>query len=545
MRVSLAIQRNRYDKSWCIHYLQSNHMFWSDDSIRLDDLLLGPESRVHVDWISEGLSQLSEPLVLDEVSSSGICLIGAIAHADPNFRARVLRNLSVYRTPFGPFQALCADSLYEAYFSKDSIVTRFATMDSDDRAGLLLCLSRSGSPSMLQPFVDSGIDVDGGKGSDNMLGHAASWGNMSVVHMLLNAGANGALALEHLVRERHDRTDDTYKHLIMLLVGHARPINSTLGWDDPLRALIRFGEAKAVHYEAAKILLDQRVPCAECIGAKQGGVDIMFSYMYHAILDRLPQIVDLLIQHGAPVNAEIGRNFQCRNYWEMNYESHLKYLHCDTLFTWLTFSVELGPASSAGILIQHGADVIAQDGAGRSAVQLAISNAAGPHPRMVELCVYETEISDIEDAETLAVIEREFQRRFQGSISMEDYVKATYDHRVLPLEHVVVVHESNFEKALGAVFTPEQVQFLLRRLEPLRCAWHGAWSLTFVNGVIVRFFYVLSYILLLALELKAFVKGQRHVPIPSRGLLSGAAVLMLAAIWGFSLYGVPRDSTTS
>ena len=60
------------------------------------------------------------------------------------------------------------------------------------------------------------------------------------------------------------------------------------------------------------------------------------------------------------------------------------------------------------ILIQHGANFTALDGAGRSAIELAKINVCVSHPRKVDYYFITAE----DDAEVLAVVEKAFNLRF-------------------------------------------------------------------------------------------------------------------------------------
>ena len=266
--------------------------------------------------------------------------------------------------------------------------------------------------------------------------------------------------------------------------------------------------------------------------------------MYHAILQRLPHVVELILQHEVIVNAQIGHFFNCR------WHSQDKARYCSKYNTWLTLAVEYNAASCVEVFIQHGADICALDGAGRSAISSALLNAAGPHPRDFHIVchsdryMHESPITAEQDAETLAVVRRAFDVKFQGKISMEDYVAS---QRKLDIPPPIQFFEpynrpkSLLEKIIEMFLTPKQLEDLWSRSETLRYLW----SLSIFDLLVVRFFYILSYMLILALELNAFAKGEKRISMPSRGTLTAIAALLLAIIWGSAQLGFSWSSMTA
>lgn len=375
---------------------------------------------------------------------------------------------------------------------------------------------------MVKFFVDTGVDINGGNPRYNSLGHAAAEGNMDVVWLLLEAGANASLALCRFLHYSDHLSDALFKRLLEILVDNARPASFDLDCD-PFLSLLANSRALISHPKAPEILLTQNVFSDKGFG--RGACQNHYkSYMYQAISRRNPSVVDLLLQNGAHANTRISDQFKCFGY---SFES------C----TWITFSVIYGAASCTDVLIQHSVDVTALDGYGRSAVQLAKMNVFASHPRILGLNKFrEFEITAEQDAETLAVVERAFNRTVQGTKSLDDHIKLSDE--VPPQQHKSIsALQKRLQKALGILLTPAQKELLHDRLEDLYLELKKVWSLSFYEALLMRFIYVLSYALLLILEILAFIKGHKRIPTPSRSLLSAVAVLMLAFVWGSSQPG--------
>ena len=239
----------------------------------------------------------------------------------------------------------------------------------------------------------------------------------------------------------------------------------------------------------------------------------MCSYMCVAIREGSVSVVELLLQHGAYAN---------------------------TTSSWLMFSVKCGVASCTEALIQHEADLNFQDGAGRSVLQVAKSNVTAPHPRImtrVETCNRFGRITAEEDAETLAVVELALHLKAQSMTDLKEY-ESNSEFEVQPHNYgdkIMPEPQNIFEKAFGCLSTYYRHPLLGRHSRyGLDYQFGDRWSLSFYEALLMRFFYVVSYILLLFLEILAFIQGRKRIQMPSRTILSAVALLLLAFIWGTS-----------
>lgn len=467
---------------------------------------------------------------MDDLSSLDICLIGTFAHVNALFRDRLKKELVRYQSPAMSGQTFLVDNLFETTFGIASIESHFHTLIPFEIFGFLSLCCRTCPVSIMKPLIDIGIGVLENDRFGNILGQAAAAGNIDVVCLLLEAGGNSSLALPDFLSQSNNLSDALFKRLLKMLVENARP-TSFWAFYDPLLAVIESSRALHVHPKAPEILLERQVFTDKCFGKGASRVGFEDSYMYQAISRRNAFMVDLLLQNGAHAHAQISHSFHCYEEW---------FKQC----TWITFSVMSGAASCADILIQHGADVTALDGTGMSAIQLAKINVCASHPRKIG-CY---RITAEDDAEVLAVVERAFKLKFQGTGSLDDHIKISDELTLQPRHRqnkFVSTLRNHMAKVLGVIFTPTQIRLLHDRLRGLYHDIRKLWCLSFREALLMRSIYVVSYALLLVLEITAFVKGHKCIRMPSRFLLSAVALLLLGLLWGSSQIGLSWVSITA
>ncbi len=478
-----------------------------------------------IEWVPELLFNASEPLLVDEFSSLQICLIGTLAHVDAPFRDRLKKEMARYRSPDPRGRFSFADDLFETTFGTVTIASHFHKLHRFEKYDFLSTLCRTGSVSMIKPFVDIGVDFDGDSWNTSSLGYAAAAGNVDIVWILLKAGANSSLAICTFLRNSRRLSEEDFRRILELLVNNARPALLN-GNDDPLLAIVSSSRALCSYPIAPEILLDRRVYNKGFFGEEASKTWYGYSYMFQAISRRNASVVDLLLQNGARAEVHISHYFHC---WNHRIDS------C----TWITFSVTCGTASCTDILIQHGADVTALDEAGSSALQLAKIHALGPHPRDIGFIpkTMQHRVTAAEDAETLAVVERAFNLKLQRTKSPEEEINI-YDEVALqpPLRRVKLASalQNIFKYALRIFLTPSQTELLRHHLYHLYHDLRRTWSLSFYEASLMRFLFASSYALLLTLELHAFITGYKRVPMPSKCFLSAVAFLALVLMWGSS-----------
>ena len=481
----------------------------------------------NIDWITDYLLDPLEAWLVDDLSPLQICLIGALAHFDAVFSNRLRKELASYRSPASAGRPSFGDYLLKTKFSRASIQSNFQTLKRMERGDLWRMLCRTGSRSMIKFIMDIAVDANRVAPIHRMLGHAAAKENMDVVNMLLEAGANGSLAIKDFLCSNAHLPDAHFRRLLELLVENARPAPFKK-FNDPFLAIIKSSRALCSYPQAPKILLDRKIFDKAGFGEGASKAGFLQSYMYQAISSRNSSVVDLLLRNGAHADARISDSVDCYHNWVGE-------------FTWTTLCVMFGLASCTDVLIQHGADVTALDGAGRSALQLARKHALGSHLRKIEgyySCYYgRYRFTADEDSETLAVVERAFTLKFQGTKSLDDYLDLCNEVAPQPpsrRDRLMSQLEKMLGKALGVIFTPSQIELLHLQFRELRYDIQGVWSLSFSEALFMRCFYVISYALVLAYELNTLIKGRKRITMPSRFLLSALAFLALAVIWGSS-----------
>ena len=196
-----------------------------------------------IDWIPDLLFGASEPWQVDEMCSFQICCIGTLARSDTVFCDRLKKELASYYSPASLLRTCSADHLFQISFGPASIERHFHTLDPNEMYGFLSLLCRTGSVAMLKPFIDFGVDVNGNSWyNSNMLGHAAAVGNVDIVNRLVEAGANGSLAMEVFLEKSISLSDTHFRNLLGLLVESARPV-PLHHHSDPLLAVIKSSRA--------------------------------------------------------------------------------------------------------------------------------------------------------------------------------------------------------------------------------------------------------------------------------------------------------------
>ena len=480
------------------------------------------------DLIPDLLFNTSEPWLVDDLSSFHICLIGALAHENLVFCVRLKEVLARCFSPSSLGRVTYAENLFETTFGIASMDRHFRTSDLNYSYSFLSLLCGNGSVSIVKLFLEFGLDMKQG------LRFAIEGENMDVVRMLLEAGANSHTAMYYIPGCNNRLNDAAFQQLLQLLVKNAKP-TSIDPIHDPFLAIIESDRALRCYPEVLQHMLDRNLLSKRHLGVDVVTIDIRHSYMSAAILNDHPSVVDFLLRNGARATEQIAHSFECYNYWPGS---------C----TWITFSVMCGAASCTEILIEHGADVTALDGNSMSTLQLAKKNVLQSHPRLQKGSYYKSfnrVATAEEDAETLAVVERAFEKKFMGTRTLEDY----YSHPEQfapppPLQQPKSVStlQEAFEKTLTVLLTQSQIKFVCLHLEDLYYDFRRIWRLSFHQALLMRFLYVVSYALLLAIELYALIRGHKRIPMPSRNHLSTLAVLALALIWGSSQMGISWGS---
>jgi hypothetical protein len=157
--------------------------------------------------IAEGSSATSEvchfrqsqPWPLEDCATSDIWYIGILAHADNAFRKALRDYLYCYRSPFNVTETVRSDHILGSTFNVTATVDQVQNALSSKGIDFLKTVIVKGSSPMLMPFLDTQIDFNEGEISDNYLCYASARGELSMVDLLLDAGANSARALTNFL----------------------------------------------------------------------------------------------------------------------------------------------------------------------------------------------------------------------------------------------------------------------------------------------------------------------------------------------------------
>lgn len=347
------------------------------------------------DCVWDCLFHQSEPWIVENLTLVDTWIIGILCHTDSAFRFKVRDYLDSFRSPFCTPRRFSGDDAVESSFGIREILNRVKSAPPKYRVSFLKTISLSGTPSMLRPFLDARIDVNEGKTWNSYLGNAAANGQVKMFHMLLDAGANTALALPQFLRCGEALAAPLFEQLLLTLLENIVPTVLSSNDEDPLPGVLSSTKALQSCPQAPNILFRNGIFREEGLYGQED-VYISQSYMLQAILASRPVLVELLLDQGAEADVRIGHLFRLDRTARKNFET----------YTWLTLAVEWGRASCADVLVKHGARLAAPDGSGRTALQLARSHVASEHPRFLD-CYYYLDwgATAAQDAETLAVLE--------------------------------------------------------------------------------------------------------------------------------------------
>ena len=508
-------------------------------------------------WVEDWFVSLQELVLTDDMQPLAICSIGVIAATNPEFRDRVKRKLYGYRAPTSKDGSFLIDALFETHFGAAAVQyhrRKFAENQNYYTNPFTARLCIWGSPSMLAFGADLDIDLHRLHGPLSMLGQAAVAGNLENARFLLDAGANGALAVFGFLSISGNLSDSVFRDSLALLVEHARPTSFRRinRWvvdpheheKDALLHVLGSNRAMSLFPEGVEILMahdvvDQNrlfVGSIESImegsSEHRGSPCGRFSnavppaYIYVAILKGRPRVVDSLLRRCQQAKILIGHYLWCicddKCFW------HLR--------SWFTLAVDVAAVACVEVMLQYGADIVIPDGTGVSALQRATLNAsshverkkydiAGPY-----FTIGPMKISKKAEAETLAVLERAFHQRFQGKKDIEEYKyhsKRSAETRPIETIRPTTWKERLLESTAEIFDLPAQIKLLKYRFHKI--PWRS-WRRSFFQCVLIQFTYILSYGILFIVEISAFIWELRRFPMPPRILLSAVAVLVLAVV---------------
>ena len=350
-------------------------------------------STVSLEAVQDCLILQSDPWLPEDLAINDVWLIGTLARTYDSFKKLVEEYLDSFRSPYYTAKRHLGTSTFESVFGIQKIVSQVKNASPHSRSQFFDLLRGWGNPLMFQPFVDGGIDVNEWGTWWIYLGQAACKQNLENLHTL-DVSYSGFQALLWFLKPK--RLVPGYEQLLPAFLDDNVSLAGSES-HDPFLAMTKSKKSLRVYPQALNMLLSDGY-CKPW--SLHGGTDVLIneSYMYLAIRYGRPDAVQIILDHGARVNVQIGDLF-------VVYE----FLAILQLYTWLTLAVERGDASCTEVLIKHGASIHSPDGLGRSALELARLNVASAHPRLLKDYTFTAmgDSSTLEaDMETLGVLER-------------------------------------------------------------------------------------------------------------------------------------------
>ena len=373
------------------------------------------KSNLGFDGIYDCLFRQSEPWVVEDFAMSDVWYIAVLVYTDTAFR-KVFRDcLHCYRSPFNTLETTTSDHILESTFSIATVVNQVKNASCTERNDFFNTLVVKGTPPMFAPFLNAGIDLDEGGIRDNYLGNACAYGKMSVVDMLLDAGATCARALPKFLKATRflvtpdltiSKFDTLYSKLLDNIIPPKCMMPRTPEFLDPINAMLGHDLAMETHPDAPKKLLEH---CLFEPSLMHGSpyIYLDYSYVFNAVVCNRPKVLAWFLDYGAKPNDIIGDIFT----------TGVGSLVCLKHYSWLTMAVELGRTACIEVLLEYVEDVSdavnSRDGAGRSSISHVRSFTGTTYPRvsalqgiLIQGVLFENvKVSAAEDASTLTLLE--------------------------------------------------------------------------------------------------------------------------------------------
>ena len=331
------------------------------------------------DIVPDIILHYSQPWVVEDLGSSSVWYIGILAYSDKTF-FRILRScLCSERSEPKVSNANVAEDILHSVFGIDAVVPQVLDASVKERSRFIRTLIGKGTTSMLEPFVDAGLNLDEGGIWRNYLSLAAELGKLDFFNMLVDAGANCARAMTSFCSKSDELEGPVFKSLLSILLDRATAdagdmFDSKCYPSDALHSFLFSDRAMDVQPDGPAILLKKGIfNWGKVVGT--GETFVHSNYAVLAICLNRPAALKLLLEHGIPWDLPIGEVHPVNIRW-------LEPLHSYTLLTW---AVELGHIACVDTVLKHAHNptnsIVHPDGRGQSALQLAIYIAAAPHPR--------------------------------------------------------------------------------------------------------------------------------------------------------------------
>ncbi|MCJ1432871.1 hypothetical protein MMC27_002229 [Xylographa pallens] len=463
--------------------------------------------------LSEYLFTRSESWTIDDLMPIDFWIIGILAYTDQKFRARLEAYLECFRSPLAPQMGPSGKQSVLTAFDIDVIVAQFMSASTDLRVHFLSIICTSGTFRMLKPFLDAGIDINEVGRGNSYLGMAARASNLETFQILLDSGAavGPALSYSSYVWVRAPAEDLPY--YLQSMLDRITQIDFKDDLHDPILSLLKNWNESNVTASALEHFL--------CTGLFNHGrlfggenIPIKESYILWAICVGQDRALSLFLEHAIDLQRQLGDQFGCDGGW-------LK----SGSYTWLTLAVYWGRASCVEIIVKY-ADIHVRDGSGRNALESAREIKADHHTRRWD--TQRGSVNPKDDDKILAILEK--GSASQPIIYSESNI-ATRNITAKPdAEAGLFARGSwkNFMHSPGQLIVHNAwYRYLQHQFLCFRYTWSRLSKLSYTDALLMRFGYVLSYILLLFVETLAIVTWLRKLPAPPRSVLVAGVVLLL------------------
>ena len=522
------VETSSNDMTWW-HWLPHRQLDWSrSDYLRF------------LTCVSDLLVRYLQCLEVKDLPTGVVCLVGIISHIDQSFRESLTRKFSIYIYPNSRSERLLQES-----FGMDTVIELIPTTHWGYQYEFLRFLVMRGAVETLRSLARANIDSRAINGYNGDLFCLVKEGESrcEVEQILLSLGLNRYLALSNLMKVSDSLDCDIRYHQILdNLVSGLKPgvlSGNRSGHIDPLLDLLK-KPWQSAKYERRRrtvkcflyhgIYLRPRLFGTSPYDLYFARQEIQNSYMFWSILYRDAQSLHLLLRYGAHANEQADSLF----HFSLDSSMFREWSHTSS-FTWLEFALYKGCASCTSVLIKHGSDVTRTNGHGQSAVQLAKSNMLAPHPR-----VYFFEggkrISYEKDGELLAIVREAFERQHPNSGNFDDYKDPVVESKTGTEKPLPREPESWRYKVVSTIraLVTGFLDFLYRHgliSKPLRGELRKLWRFSFSDLLLMRFLYVVSYVLLFWVSLQQLAWNNMALPRPSRKVAFVIAAFPLALIW--------------
>ena len=483
---------------------------WAIGNTNLTKLVSCAEDAYGFQYLQDCVLSQSEPWSVEELAPIDIWLIGILAYTDVSFRKRLDTYLNAYHTN-DTGTSVSRGMTTHCYFGIDTVIAQVQNADQKARFNFFVMLATAGTPSMLQPFITAGMDINEGGLKASFLGAAAQRGNRDTARLLMEAGACATSALPTIIMLGGPREDTELEYFLATLSKRSVAPTLGVGYHDPLFNVLISPRVKKVCPRAFKNLWENQVFSGEMLyGSKT--LSAQMSYMYQAITSTWHQAIYHFLAHGIPPNAQIGNLFASNPALGQH--------------TWLTLAVECGNAPCVEMMIQFGADITLADGSGRTALQISRSNAAAEHPRKLDedVLYLESGVDAAQDNEVLEILEKALKTPSMAEATRSRSLETTAEP-VKPRFPVA----GQTSRQLDAFIPIQAFKRLPQRFwRKLQTFSHSA----FRDALLIRLAFVLSYFTVFVLETASIIMWMRTLPHPPKSSFWIVLVLIFALAWG-------------